>query len=944
MEMSRLLELIGWAVGPAVVWGLSLIGLAWAGESVDFQREIRPILAGRCYRCHGPDESSREADLRLDRRDHATRELDSGMAAIVPGNASASELYVRVSSNDPDMRMPPEDEGEPLDDEEVTAVRRWIEQGAPFARHWSLEGPRRPSLPVVNRSAWIRNPIDAFVLRRLEDAGLEPSPEASRKFLIRRLSLDLRGLPPEPSEVREFLADQRPDAYERLVDRFLADPAYGERWARVWLDLARYADSRGYGSDPLRPNIWPYRDWLIDALNANLPFDQFTIEQLAGDLLPEPTPQQLVATAFHRNTMTNTEGGTDDEEFRVAAVKDRAETTFRVWMGLSFQCANCHDHKYDPIRQQDYYAVYAIFNQTADSDRPDEFPTMEVPVPELVARRQRIDEQIAERQKQLKSLKDKVAAERTASPVEPIQARYVRVEIPGQRQWLALAEVQVFQGDENVARRAKASQSSTAYDAPANLAIDGNTDGHFFNARSTTHTDRELGPWWEADLGETYAVDRVVVWNRTDGDVGNRLDHFRVSLLDEQRKTVWSVGDQSPPEPSTRFVMSGAHPLEEQIAKLEREMTALEKSKPALPRVPVMKELPEDERRTTRLMLRGNFLTPGDPVEPAFPDQLFRPKTEYPPDRLGLAKWLIDPENPLTARVAVNRLWGRLFGTAIVETEEDFGTQGELPSHPELLDWLAVEYRESGWDTKGLLRLIVTSATYRQSSVATLERLERDPRNRLLSRSPRYRLEAEMVRDQALALSGLLSRKMYGPSVYPYQPPGMWRAAFNGQRTWPTSSGEDRYRRALYTFWRRTVPYPSMQAFDAPSREVCTIRRVRTNTPLQAFVTLNDPVYVEAAQSLARRLVREGGDTVQDRVAYGLRLCLVRTPTPRQIDVLTKLYQQQLAYYKDRQEAATKLAGDANGEEFEAVSVAELAAWTVVSNVLLNLDGVLTRS
>ena len=651
----------------------------------------------------------------------------------------------------------------------------------------------------VSRDKWPRNGIDFFVLAELEKQGLKPAAQADRYALLRRVSLDLRGLPPTPQEVEEFLRDRSPDAYEKAVDRFLNDPAYGERWARMWLDLARYADSAGYGSDPLRPNIWRYRDWVIDAFNRNLPYDQFSIEQLAGDLLPHPTLEQRIATAFHRNTMTNTEGGTDDEEFRVAAIKDRVDTTLQVWMGLTMGCAKCHSHKFDPITQQEYYRFYAFYNQTADNDQPDERPTLAAPTAEQQEQHRHLDGQIAALKKQLA--------------------------------------------------------------APSLVAV------------------RAL------------------------------------------RRT---------PIPVESLALLGA------IGKLE-------KTRPAAPQVPVMVELPPDKRRQTHLMLKGNFLNPSDKVEPGVPAAFHPLPKDAAVNRLAVSKWLFSADNPLTARVAVNRYWAAVFGSGLVETEEDFGTQGDMPSHPELLDWLATEYMRLGWDTKAFLKLLVTSATYRQTSQVTPEKLAKDPRNRLLLRGPRFRLEAEMVRDKALALSGLLSRKMYGPSVYPPQPPGLWQAAFNGERTWATSKGEDRYRRGLYTFWRRTVPYPSMATFDATSRETCTVRRIRTNTPLQAFVTLNDPVYVECAQALARRIVKEGGTTTEERARFGLQLSLCRPQRTEQVQQVMELFQTEREHYRKDTKAALALATEPLGPLPAGMDAAELAAWTVVANVLLNLDAVMMK-
>jgi mono/diheme cytochrome c family protein len=758
-----------------------------AAPSVDFNREVRPILAKTCFTCHGADEKHREAGLRLDVREAAVKPLADGKTAIVPGRSDQSELVRRITAKGADERMPPADANGTLTAEQTDILTRWIAEGALYSRHWSFEKPVRPKLPasaVSDRPDWPANPVDLFIAARLRDATLAPSPSADPYVLIRRLSLDLRGLPPTPEEVDEFVRDADDGGYERLVDRMLADPAFGERWARPWLDLARYADSAGYASDPLR-TIWLYRDWVIDAFNANMPFDQFTIEQLAGDLLPHPTTDQLVATAFNRNTMTNTEGGTDDEEFRVAAVKDRVDTTMDVWMGLTIGCAKCHSHKFDPITQAEYYQFFAIFNQTADNDQPDESPTLSVPSPEAARQREAIDAQVAALKQRMSSKKDPKLAAR--------------------------------------------------------------------------------------------------------------------------------------------------------IARLTR-------SKPRDPSVPVMRELPRDIQRQTHLMIKGNFLVPAETVGPGVPAFFGSLPKGAPADRLAMARWLVDPSNPLTARVAVNRIWSQIFGQGLVETEEDFGTQGRPPSHPELLDYLAVEYQTHGWDTKALVRVLVTSATYRQSSRETPELVQKDPANRLYGRAPRFRMEAEMVRDQALALSGLLSQKMKGPSVFPPQPDGLWRAAFNGSdRTWATSAGPEAHRRGLYTFWRRTIPYPSMTTFDAPSREVCSVRRVRTNTPLQAFVTLNDPVYVEAAQALSRRIILEGGLSPRERCRFALRLCLARPPKPEQVAELEALLLDERRHYQADLPAARALAAGKDGKVPTGLDAADLAAWTVVANVLLNLDGVLTK-
>jgi hypothetical protein len=815
---------------------------------VDFNREVRPVLSKNCFACHGPDAAGRASKLRLDRRDSVTAVNKKGKAAIVPGKPDKSELVRRITSGDDDVRMPPPESKNTLTPQQIAMLKRWVAEGAPYAQHWAFMKPQRPALPAVKDAGWVRNGIDNFVLARLEKEGLRPSPEADKYTLLRRASLDLRGLPPSPEEVAEFEKDAAPDAYEKAVDRMLKDTAFGERWTRMWLDLARYADSAGYGSDPLRPNIWPYRDWVIAAFNCNLPYDRFTIEQLAGDLLPNPTLEEREATAFHRNTMTNTEGGTDREEFRVAAVKDRVDTTMEVWMGLTMGCAKCHSHKYDPITQKEYYRFFALFNQTADNDQPNESPTMPVPTPAQQEQIAKIDARLAELRKRLDADTPELAAARVKW----------EASIRAQSAW-------------PVAR--------ALLPPPAPRAI--------------------------------LAIVNTLAEKRTPAQQTQLAKHYR------------SVA------PATK--------------SLRDEIARLEKSRPKPVDLPVMVELPPARHRTTNVMIKGNFLDKGDKVEPGIPSS-FHP---LPPgaklDRLGVAKWIVSPDNPLTARVAVNRFWAQLWGTGIVATEEDFGTQGDLPSHPKLLDWLATEYVRIGWDTKALLKLMVTSAAYRQSSRVAPELVAKDPKNRLLARGPRFRLEAEMLRDQALMLSGLLSRKVGGPSVYPPQPSGLWQAAFNGQRTYPTSTGEDRYRRGLYTFWRRTIPYPSMTTFDAPSRETCTVRRIRTNTPLQAFVTLNDPVFVEAAQALARRIMREGGGSAEERARFGLRLVLARPASSGQVKRVLALFEEERAHYKKDAKAATALATEPRGPLPTGTDPAEAAAWTVVANVLLNLDGVMTK-
>jgi hypothetical protein len=765
-----------------------------------FTRDIKPLLSERCIRCHGPDAEERqgggENGLRLDTAEGATADL-GGYAAIVAGKPDESKLLARLTTNDPDLRMPPPEAGEAFSAEEVATVRDWIASGADYLPHWSYVPPVRPPLPSVQNESWVRTPIDRFVLARLEAEGVTPQQQADRATLARRLALDLTGLPIAPEDVDAFLADPSSDAVEQLVDRLLAHEGYGEHMARQWLDLARYADSAGYADDPPR-TIWAYRDWVVRAFDANMPFDEFTIKQLAGDLLPDATLDDQIATAFHRNTLTNSEGGTIDEEFRSVAIVDRVNTTLSTWMGTTIACAQCHSHKYDPITQEEFFQVYAVFNNTADADRRDETPVVTVPWEPVDAKRAPLEAEIAEITKEIPEL---------AKPAEqqPPEFRPAR------------------------------------------------------------------------------------------------------TLLEERRK---------------------------QLAAVPR------------PTVPVLQELTGDKRRVTSLQYRGNWQDLGPEVSEGVP-AVFETAAVAAADeinRLVLAKWLVDPANPLTARVVVNRLWERFFGIGIVATSEEFGSQGELPSHPELLDWLAVELIERDWDLKAIIRLIVTSTVYRQQSQAPAELVGRDPENRLLARGPRVRLSAEEIRDQALAAAGLLSRKKGGPSVNPPQPSLGLSAAFGGGIDWQPSTGEDRYRRGLYTTWRRSNPYPSMATFDAPNREVCTVRRPSTNTPLQALVTLNDPVYVEAAQALARRMVAEtpgvAGQPGWGEAQRGFRLVLGRQPSDAELSRLVALYDEALAGFEQAPEDAMAVATDPLGPlpDDLANQAPRLAAWTVVANVILNLD------
>ncbi|MFP6666446.1 MAG: DUF1553 domain-containing protein [Pirellulales bacterium] len=936
--------------------GVCLIESAAADESlVDFNREIRTILSNNCFKCHGPDKKERQSGLRLDQQQAAYGEAESGEIAIVPGKPDQSELIRRITLDDPEEAMPPADSGKKLSEREIKTLTEWVRQGGKYAKHWSYEKPVRPNPPTVKIQNWPRGEIDQFILARLEREGLKPQPAADRHGLIRRAALDLTGLPPALEEVEQFVNDKDPQAYENLVERLMEQETYGEHWARMWLDLARYADSAGYADDPPRV-IWGYRDWVIQSINDNKPFDQFSIEQLAGDLLSEPTNDQLIATAFQRNTLTNNEGGTNDEEYRNVAIVDRVNTTMAVWMGTTIACAQCHNHKYDPISQEEYFQMFAIFNNTEDADRRDESPTLEAYSEQQKQQQKKLGVEITALEKQIAAkVASQQPAEKPPAAIGPLNTRFVRIELPGQKKFLSLAEVQVLVGQDNVARSGTATQINTAFEGPAKLAIDGNTDGDYHAAKSTTHTAEADNPWWEVDLGKSVVIDRIGIWNRTDGGVSPRLANFRIVLLDKKHQPLWLASVAKPPAPNVdlnppqeagklsaadRNAVAGYEsskadentPEKMRLEELKKQLASIKGVK-----TPIMRELPENRRRKTRIQRRGNFLDVDKEVTAGLPSTLFSPKEDEKINRLTLARWLVDENNPLTARVIVNRYWEVIFGVGLVRTSEEFGTQGELPSHPELLDWLATELIRLKWDTKAMVKLMVTSAAYRQSSRLTPKLFERDPDNRLLARGPRFRLSAEMIRDQALFVSGLLSKKMYGPPVKPPQPKLGVNAAFGGAIDWKTSDGEDRYRRGLYTTWRRSNPYPSMVTFDAPNREVCTIRRDRTNTPLQALVTLNDPVYVEAAQALGRRIAA-AGDTTAEKAQFGFRNCLARPPADDELQEIVTLYEQVHDRLAENPDAANKIATMPIGPAPEGADVVELAAWSVVGNVLLNLD------
>jgi len=847
-------SMVNFRLGCCVV--LIAAGLMTVGESsmaddrprVDFVRDIRPIFAEHCLGCHS--SKVHEAGLRLDSRESFFAGGDSGQM-VIPNHSNQSLLIERLSDEDAGDIMPLD--AKPLTARQIALISDWIDQGANWPegvsaeiKHWAYVKPVQPELPQVTGKDWVQNPIDAFVLAKLESEGLQPSPRADKERLLRRVTLDLIGLPPTVAEMDAFLADDSPQAYQTVVDRLLASPRYGERWTLPWLDAARFADSNGYQRDGRR-EVWAYRDWVIDALNANLPFDQFTIEQIAGDLLPNPSLSQLIATGFHRGTMANVEAGTDPEEQRILAILDRVNTTGTVWLGITMQCAQCHDHKYDPFSQEDYYRLFAFFNnteaeiETSKVNRNRDFvgPKIELPEPsEKTRARKRVDTEFRAVEKSLEALKAELAAHQTEWEQEVTKEQS---ELPEEiREILAVA----------ADRRDEQQKEKLAE--------------HF--------------------LGQFESV--------------------------KQTKSRWET-------------------LKKQRDELAPETTL------------VMEEM--SKPRETRLYKRGDFLSPvGEPLQPGTPLSLNPLQVEGQPSRLDLARWLVDEDNPLVARVNVNRYWAEFFGRGLVETPEDFGVQGTRPTHPLLLDWLATEFVRLGWNVKGIHRLIVTSAVYQQSSTVPPELLKRDPYNALYARGPRFRLRAELIRDNALAVAGLLSDKMHGPPVFPFQPEGVWNHVGRASNLWRTSKGEDLYRRGVYVNWRRTVPYPSFVNFDAPSREACVVKRTRSNTPLQALTLMNDPVYFEAAAGLAHRVLSEVEEAdPEKRVRHAFRLATGRRPREAEVRILTNRYRQELDGYQRNPSAAEKLTKQ--WKPSAETSTAEYAAWLHVTNILLNLDEVITK-
>jgi hypothetical protein len=1012
-------------------------------EPVDYLTQIKPIFADHCAGCHGADDQ--QSGFRIDTAALARTGGDRG-AGIVPGKSADSLLYQALVGTGDVTAMPFEDERLPA--EAIELIKRWIDEGAKGPAdeqpaeptvandHWSFQPVVRPEVPQVKHDGWVQNPIDAFILARLEQEGVQPSPEADRVTLIRRLSLDLRGLPPTVAEIESFVGDTRPDAYERLVDQFLASSHYGERWGRHWLDVARYADSHGFTIDGAR-SIWKYRDWVIDAFNRDLPFDQFTIEQLAGDLLPNATTEQIIATGFHRNTLVNQEGGTDAEQFRVEAIDDRVNTTSTAFLGLTIACAQCHQHKYDPISQRDYYQMFAFFNNCDE-------PNISVPSDEQTARMQELNAQIAQAEKPLaahdaeflkglpeweKQLAGPVDDE-LWTPLDPVElgseqgsvlnkqddrSVFVDFSTPPSDTYIVTLETSlesvtavrlealthpslpkngpgyasngnfVLTGFEVAAgalktageavsdrgegvrdqesgvrddlklqavplARAVADHSQDNY--PIENAIDGSAKtGWAINVkRGNPNVDREA-IFFPAETIRHKGGVRLVVRMRHEMNSKYLIGRFRLSVTDASpellsvpaaiRAIAAIPADERTPEQHDQLADAfkqtdlARKPLADKVAQLKRQKDSLQKD---IPTTMVLRE--RKAPRETHIHIRGDFLRKGSRVEPGVPSVLPPLSDDLEtPNRLDLARWLVDPGNPLTARVTVNRFWQRYFGLGLVDTEDDFGTQGSPPSHPELLDWLADEFMQQGWSMKSLHKLIVTSATYRQSSAIREDLLQRDPANRLLARQSRLRLEAEIIRDVALASSGLMSEEVGGPSVYPPQPEGIY-VLTQTKKSWPVSQGPQRYRRGMYTFFWRSSPYPLLPTFDAPNANTTCTRRARSNTPLQALTLANDQAFVEIAQGLAARILREAPDYDEGRLRHAFRLCMTREPSDREMQRLTEFLNLQRANFESRAEEAKLVAPADRPNE---VTVPEAAAWTAVARVFLNLDEFITR-
>ena len=1048
-----------WFLGIGVAFGMtaatSVLSAADApAEKLEFGRDVRAILSNNCFKCHGPDEKQRQAGLRLDQRDGATAKLESGKFGIVAGKWTHSEIIARLTTDDADKKMPPPSSGKKVSPEQVATLKRWIDEGAEYKPHWSFVAAARPELPKISDESWIKNPIDRFVLAKLDKAGLKPSPQADKITLIRRATFDLTGLPPTPAEVDAFVADNSPEAYDKLVERLFNSARHGEHQARYWLDAARYGDTHGLHLDNER-SLWPYRDWVIGAFNRNVPFDQFTVEQLAGDLLPNATMEQRIASGFNRCNVTTSEGGSIDDEVRVRYAVDRTEAIGTVWLGLTVGCAVCHDHKFDPITQREFYQLYAFYGSTADAAMDGNSllppPVIKLPSGEQDAQFKAIDEQLAAARKQIG---EEVAKIEYTEPVpvegkpagEPIEFVWIDdaapsgAQLQGDSPWEFVTKpAPVFSGEKATKRTGAANTQHFFTGATSPLKV-GEGDKLFaycyldpanppqtvmlqwndgiWEHRAYWGEDKiafgtgdvpghrrlgdlpKLGEWVRLEVdaahvglpagklingwaftqfGGTLFWDKAGIVTRTPQDGAgfeSLLAWETYEKAQAQSKVPQPIRDAIKLEADKRnddqkkqireYFLTNIYaktqatlqPLNAKIEALNKQRAELDGS---IPSTMVMADMPQ--LRETNILIRGAYNKKGDKVERGVPAALGGKLPEGAPvNRLGLAKWLIDPSHPLSSRVTVNRFWQQFFGRGLVKTSEDFGVQGEWPTHPELLDWLATELQTptartpienteaavpKNWDMRHLLRLIVTSNTYRQSSAASQSTLyQRDPENMLLARGPRFRFDAEVIRDSALFTSGLLVEKVGGKSVKTYQPDGLWEAvAFVGSTTstFKRDAGESLYRRSMYTFWKRTSPPPSMTTFDAPSREVCTVRRPRTNTPLQALATMNDVPYVEASRHFARRMLLEGGTSYPDRLTHGFRLATGRKPSPAELEVLVAMFQEHHTHYQSKPDEAVKLLSIGESKRDESLNPSEYAAMTMLGNLMLNLDETLTK-
>lgn len=916
-----------------------------AAEPLSYNRDVRAILSDNCFACHGPDEETREADLRLDQPSNSS-ETNAGSIDRQVGQ----DVIERICTTDPDLRMPPGFVNKPLSKSDQQTLQRWIQQGGKYQRHWAFEPVRKTQPPNLENAEWCQTPIDHYILKQLQQNDLSPAPRASRTTLIRRLYLDLIGLLPTPEQVDEFVADDSPEAYDRLVDSLLASDHYGERWGRHWLDQARYADSNGYTFDNPR-TMWPYRDWVINAINQDLPFDQFTIQQLAGDLLPDATIEQQIATGFHRNTLINEEGGTDAEQFRVESVIDRTNTTGEVWLGLTVGCAQCHNHKFDPISQQDYYGLYAFFNSTEDRNNRGPEVTASNPGQQRIIE---INAELARLEKEAKQAKQTAAKENTTltwSVIDPIRQKadsgadfkrlddksllvsganavedsyHVSYQIPAGK--IAALRLETLEheslpskgpgraGNGNFVLADVMLHAADGTEVPLNrfAAAEHSQSGHHISRAvdDDPHTgwaingsQGNISRWAHFTLEEPYQADEATELTLTlsfwQGTSPYNLGRFR--LL------------------TSATVPANANVTQHKVEALKQEKKSLESKRV---RAMVMRELAKP--RPTHLLIRGDFLRPGEPVTPTPPQHLLASTEQQSANRLDLAKWIVDPNNPLTARVFVNRVWQKYFGKGLVETVEDFGSQGTPPTHPELLDWLAADFIDNGWSMKSLHRLIVRSAVYQQASHDRSEVNEIDPLNHLLGRQNRLRVDAEIVRDLSLSAAGLLTKTVGGPSVHPPQPAGVY-AFTQKKKNWPTSTGPDRYRRTMYTFFYRSSPHPMLSVFDTPRFNVTCTRRTRSNTPLQSLMVANDPGLYEMHEALADRVLQQDAET-SARIENAFRLCLCRKPSNEEVSFLTEFLRSQESQFQSASE-----------------SQPERMAWIALSRVLMNLDEFITR-